>query len=32
LAAHHPDRAEQVVREHLLSSRDLLLSDLDSAS
>jgi DNA-binding GntR family transcriptional regulator len=32
LAAHDPDRAEQVVREHLLSSRDLLLSDLDSAS
>jgi DNA-binding GntR family transcriptional regulator len=32
LAAHDPDRAEQVVRDHLLSSRDLLLSDLDSSS
>ena len=30
LAAHDPDRAEQVVRAHLLSSRDLLLSDLGS--
>ncbi len=31
LAAHDPDRAEQVVRAHLLSSRDLLLSDLGPA-
>ncbi|MCU1471179.1 MAG: GntR family transcriptional regulator [Glaciihabitans sp.] len=32
LTLRDPDRAEKVVREHLLSSRDLLLSDLGSGS